>query len=280
MQLYVADYLGDTRHLTTEQHGAYLLILMAMWRADGVLPDDDAKLARIAGLTVARWRKIRDDVLAFFDPCEGGITQARLAAELTIAEEKSEKRSQAGRAGGRAKALKYKKATVANAMRSSKHSPEPEPEEPHKPLSLAPLARLLELSSAGSFASVAESIFLAQPIVGGKRRSTRPDVAAAFEAAIKRGGRPVDIARAVRAYYALPDCQRDGGQFASGAKVVMAKDRWRDYLAPAAEPENVRPTPEVLAHRRAHYAKTGEWRADWGPPPPPPPANDERGRAA
>ena len=128
MQLYVADYLGDTRHLTTEQHGAYLLLLMTMWRSDGVIPNDDAKLARIAGLTVAKWKRIRADVLAFFTVCEGGLTQARLAAELAISEEKSEKRSQSGKAGGRAKALKDKKTGVANAMRSSWHSPEPEPD--------------------------------------------------------------------------------------------------------------------------------------------------------
>lgn len=128
MQLYVADYLGDTRHLTTEQHGAYLLLLMTMWRSDGVLSDDPAKLARIAGLSLARWKKISDDVLQFFTPCEGGLTQARLAAELSIAEEKTEKRSQSGRAGGRAKALKDKKASVANAMPLPCHSPEPEPE--------------------------------------------------------------------------------------------------------------------------------------------------------
>jgi hypothetical protein len=79
MQLYVADYLGDTRHLTTEQHGAYLLLLMTMWRSDGVLSDDPAKLARIAGLTVARWNKISDDVLAFFTPCDGGLTQGASA---------------------------------------------------------------------------------------------------------------------------------------------------------------------------------------------------------
>lgn len=126
MQLYVADYLGDTRHLTTEQHGAYLLLLMAMWRADGVLPDDDAKLARVAGLTVARWRRIKGDVLDFFTSVEGGITQARLAAELAIANEKSEKRSRSGKAGARAKALKNNKQGQANAERSLKHSPEPD----------------------------------------------------------------------------------------------------------------------------------------------------------
>ena len=128
MQLYVADYLGDTRHLTTEQHGAYLLLLMTMWRSDGVLPDNPEKLARIAGLTVSRWHKISADVLAFFTPCEGGFTQKRLSAELAIAEEKSSKRSASGKAGARAKALKSNKVALANASRLLKHSPEPEPE--------------------------------------------------------------------------------------------------------------------------------------------------------
>jgi len=132
MTFYVADYLGDTRHLTTEQHGAYLLLLMTMWRSGGVLSDDPSKLARIAGLTVARWKRVSDDVMAFFTPCEGGLTQARLAAELTISNEKSEKNAESGRIGGRAKALKDKKAHLANAMRPP-CPPEPEPDKIYEP---------------------------------------------------------------------------------------------------------------------------------------------------
>jgi len=129
MQLYVADYLGDTRHLTTEQHGAYLLLLMTMWRSDGVLPADDKKLARIVGATPSRWTKIKDEVLSFFDLSDGLLTNARLSFELEKASEKSIKRAEAGTKGGKAKALKNKKTDVANDTRLLCHSSEPEPDK-------------------------------------------------------------------------------------------------------------------------------------------------------
>lgn len=122
MQLYIADYLGDTRHLTTEQHGAYLLLLMTMWRADGRLPNDDKKLARIAGSTASRWAKIKDDVLAFFEVEGDELTNRRLSLELKKATEKSIKRAEVGTRGGLAKSLKNKETSVANARRLPEHS--------------------------------------------------------------------------------------------------------------------------------------------------------------
>lgn len=80
MQLYVADYLGDTRHLTTEQHGAYLLLLMTVSHAGDVLPNDDKKLARMVGCTPSRWGKIREDVLAFFTVTDDGLTSKHIEA--------------------------------------------------------------------------------------------------------------------------------------------------------------------------------------------------------
>ena len=58
MPLYVGDYLGDTGHLTTTQHGAYFLLMMHYWRK-GELPDDDRQLSKITKLPLRTWREYR-----------------------------------------------------------------------------------------------------------------------------------------------------------------------------------------------------------------------------
>ena len=138
MQLWVGDYLGDTRHLTTTQHGAYLLLLMCMWRADGELPNNDQQLARMAGLTVRGWVNIKDDVMALFTVVGDRITQRRLSTELQKCTSKTEKRMCAGKAGGDAKALKDKELALANAMRLPCHSSEPESDSKKKEVVVAP----------------------------------------------------------------------------------------------------------------------------------------------
>lgn len=53
--LYIGDYLRDTRSLTLEEHGAYVLLIMEYW-LKGPLPDDDFRMARILGCSVDAWR--------------------------------------------------------------------------------------------------------------------------------------------------------------------------------------------------------------------------------
>ena len=46
MQLYIADYLADTMHLSAEEHGAYLLLMFNYWQTGKPIPKN--RLAKIA----------------------------------------------------------------------------------------------------------------------------------------------------------------------------------------------------------------------------------------
>lgn len=103
MPLLVDKYLGDTTHLTTEQHGAYLLLLMTLWKRDGVLPAKEEQLSGIARMSTAKWKASREVLLEFFRPTEDGhgLTQKRLTEELVRARLLNDKKSEAGVKGAK-----------------------------------------------------------------------------------------------------------------------------------------------------------------------------------
>lgn len=92
MPLYVGDYLGDTGHLTTAQHGAYLLLMMHYWRK-GELPDCDRQLSKITKLPLKTWCDYRPVLQDFF---HSGWRHKRIDAELDRMMRVSEKRAIAG----------------------------------------------------------------------------------------------------------------------------------------------------------------------------------------
>lgn len=66
MPLHIDAYLADTGHLTTLEHGAYLLLIMHYWR-NGGLPGDEALIRRYARLSVEQWSKSRHVLAALFN---------------------------------------------------------------------------------------------------------------------------------------------------------------------------------------------------------------------
>jgi uncharacterized protein YdaU (DUF1376 family) len=97
MPLYIADYLGDTGHLNTIQHGAYILLIMHYWRT-GRLPTDDIHLARIAKLSLKFWTdNVKPDIEPLF---REGWRHKRIDQELEKQEAIAAKRAAAGRKGG------------------------------------------------------------------------------------------------------------------------------------------------------------------------------------
>ena len=137
MQLYVSDFVGDTLQLSTEHIGAYLLLLMALWNANGTLPADDVKLARVARLSMKRWRSASNELLPFFIIDEGKLSHRRLSKELQKSERQREFRVAAGAKGGAANALKNKGRRPANTTARLEHTralPEPYKKEGNRVL--------------------------------------------------------------------------------------------------------------------------------------------------
>jgi uncharacterized protein YdaU (DUF1376 family) len=129
MKLYIADYLADTTHLSRDEHGAYLLLLMAMWRAGGKLPAGDDKLAKLARCSPKEWVALKDTVLVFFKRSGRSITHKRISKEMAHYEAVSERRKEAGKRGGSETARKNNDKAQANAAANARQLPtKPEPE--------------------------------------------------------------------------------------------------------------------------------------------------------
>lgn len=106
--LYPADYHKDTRHLSTLEHGAYLLLLMAAFDGGGKLPADPVRLARIAGLDAAQWGEVGPVVMPFFQRKCGHYEHGRVRRELAKADRLIEQKREAGKASAKARAEKAK----------------------------------------------------------------------------------------------------------------------------------------------------------------------------
>lgn len=101
MQLYVADYLADTMHLTTEEHGAYLLLIFNYWQTGKPIPV--SRLARIARLTNDRWTDVERTLNEFFNERDGEWLHERIERDLEALHATQAQRIAAGKASAEAR---------------------------------------------------------------------------------------------------------------------------------------------------------------------------------
>jgi uncharacterized protein YdaU (DUF1376 family) len=137
MPLYWGDYLKNTGHLSTLEHGAYLLLIGHYWGSGRPLPDDDAVLARIVRLNRPAWRKVRPAIEPFFDCRDGLWHHRRIERELKEAAANKARRVDSAR--GAASARWSRDASrMPDAMRQQCPSPSSSPSPGQPPSEVVP----------------------------------------------------------------------------------------------------------------------------------------------
>jgi uncharacterized protein YdaU (DUF1376 family) len=254
MPFYVADYLRDTMRLTRDQHGGYLLLLMACWCEGGRLPNDPAELAAIAKATPAEWRKLAPVLLRYFKIEGDQIVHGRVVEEHEKAARLAETRRQNGGKGGRPRKLtetETKPGGLANGKLNETPSPLPTELGAKAPNS-DELAKANFVGSAEPMPTQPALIADESPAPAkprftptkaeldaiweitpkpGRERSSRKDLERALVAAMRRGHDPASVAAGVRAAYASTTY---AGDHAKGVHRLIEADRWQTFVEEAA----------------------------------------------
>ncbi len=111
MPLWTDALLGDTTHLTATEFGAYMRLLISMWRNGAWLPNDERLMAKYATLTSGQWKRSRGVLMPFFTPDGDRITQRKLMKTWVAVERKSK----SAKNSANARWLKEKETGDANA---------------------------------------------------------------------------------------------------------------------------------------------------------------------
>ncbi|MDR7037378.1 uncharacterized protein YdaU (DUF1376 family) [Methylobacterium sp. BE186] len=122
LPLFTDAFIADTGHLSAQETGAYLMLMMVAWRSPECrLADNDDKLARWARLDRRTWLRIKPVVMEFWT-LEGGFwTQKRLSKERAHVSKLAEVRRENGKRGGRPKSLENNDAeNLAGSQQDSK----------------------------------------------------------------------------------------------------------------------------------------------------------------
>jgi len=98
--LYIGDYQKKTQMLSCEEHGAYLLLIMALYQSSGSIPFSLKKMSRICRLSQSEFEEVWSEVECYFDVSDV-VTNRRVTEEIGKAKDRKEIARLNGKKGGR-----------------------------------------------------------------------------------------------------------------------------------------------------------------------------------
>lgn len=107
MPVNVGDYLKRTMHLSTVQHGAYLLLMLHHWSTAEPLPPDAESLANIARMSPRDWARHSPVLARMFTVTDNGWVSAEVMNELLLAETNRQARVKGGKKGAQTRWLEH-----------------------------------------------------------------------------------------------------------------------------------------------------------------------------
>ncbi len=215
-------YLGDTVHLTTTEHGAYLLLLITMWRNGGGLPEDHKLLARYSRMTPKQFARVWPVLESFFYVEDGQVKQGKLTETINAVRQKSKKASDSARAKWR----KTNKTCDANASdpHSERYAKEPDTDKKATPSTPIPPNRFDEFWSLC-------------PVKSGK-----PAAKKNFDKAIKAGHDPQAIIDGMKRYAEWLIAMGPSAPTTKYPQGWLTDERWSDELPPIPQQNQTRNT--------------------------------------
>lgn len=261
LPLFTDAYLADTRHLSAQEHGAYLLLLMTAWRfPDCRLPDDDAKLSKWACVDGRTWKRIKPIVMSFWTSENGTWTQKRLAQEREFVSKRAEVAKANGAHGGRPNALKNME--VDNPAGSPRVSREKAPSPSPKPIEDKPLAQQLTAAApTNKYDKLLEALLEANGVQGFRAERHVGMVNLAPIIALLEAGLDLhrDILPAIRS---KPNAAaRTWGYFEPQIREFVQRRQ------SAASITAVPPSAVDWETRLQVFRESGTWTHAWGPRP-------------
>ena len=149
---YVGDYRAETQGFSHEERGVFVELLCVYTHRQAPLPDDDKQLAKLVGLTLPKWKRMRLTIAPVFTINKGTWRLQRLDEQIARSSEIREKRRLSGRLGGLKSGAKRQAYAEAFASDESKQMLNKSKSKLYKPLSVIDRGagfEVLDLVSAG-----------------------------------------------------------------------------------------------------------------------------------